>query len=91
MLAEDVPVECRAGILCVGTRWGARATRLLVSRSLIQLWVIRAAEMMHCDAGLLCSMVLGTGSCHRWEIPLVAVSDLDVFLPQHLEVHQCCC
>lgn len=71
-------------------RWGTWATMLLLSRSLIQPWVTRAGEMMHCDAALPCGMAPGVGSCHRWEFPLVAVTDLDVVPPQHLEVHQCC-
>ena len=84
-MAEDVPVECRAGILHVETGRGAQATMLLLTRSLIQPWVIRAGEMMHCDV----SMALGVGSCHGWEVPRVGVTDLDVVLPQHLEVYQC--
>lgn len=89
-MAEGAPVECRAGILHVGTCRGTWAIMLLLSRSLIQLWVIRAGEMMHCDVGLPCGMASGAESCHGWEILLVVVTDLDVVLPQHLEVYQCC-
>lgn len=62
-MAEDVCVEYQAGIVHVGRRWGTQAMVLLLPMSLIQLWVIRAGQMMHCDPGM-CHML---GSCHRWK------------------------
>lgn len=71
-MAEDVPVECQAGILNVGTCWDAQAIMFLLTRSLIQLWTIRAGKTMGklpCWHGLvrgkLLWMGIPAGGCHQ--------------------------
>lgn len=71
-MAEDAPVECPAGILNVGTCWGAQAMMFLLTRSLIQLRAMRAGEMMGklpCWHGLvigkLLPMGIPAGGCHQ--------------------------
>lgn len=72
-MAEGAGVECQAEIVFVGRHWGPLAMVLFLPVSLIQLWVIRAGERMHCDPGM-CHIL---GSCPQMGNQLVDVTALD--------------